>query len=299
MTTPYRSLPSLQSLRCFEAAARLGSFGLAADEICITHSAISHQIRALEASIGQPLFRRVGNRMSLTVVGRALAVETKRALDYLSQAYAVAQVADIPRKGSLNLAAQTSIVEHWLLPRLLAFCAQLGEYGLRISSLGDLSEIVPDDADVALIYGTGDVPGMIAKKLCDETVFPVCSADFLRRHPELSVERLAEFPLLLHSKVTWNLWLEKANLPISYPDRSIVFDDITLTIRAALTGHGIAMARSVLVRDHLAEGNLVRISDLSVAGVFAYYLAWRTEDIRSRSGAVENWIINNLVPCNE
>ncbi|SNT53624.1 regulatory helix-turn-helix protein, lysR family [Tardiphaga sp. OK246] len=294
MTASYRSLPSIQALRCFETTARLGSFTLAAEEMCITHSAISHQIRGLEEMIGQPLFVRQGNRMALTDVGRTLAIETRRALDYLSQAYSVAHVDTAARPQTLNLAAQTGLIEHWLLPRLANFRGALGDIGLRLSSLSDLSENCPDDVDMALVYGTGDVPGMISEKIKDEEVFPVCSPAFLAQHPDFSLQRMNEVPLLLHSRVTWNLWLEKADLPIVYPRQSILLDDIALTIRGALNGQGVAMARSLLVEDYLRRGELVRLFDLSVPGVFSYYLAWRSKGTKEHFAASANWIIQAI-----
>ncbi len=124
--------------------------------------------------------------------------------------------------------------------------------------------------DIALVYGTGDVTGMISEKIKDEEVFPVCSPAFLARHPDFSLQRMNEVPLLLHSRVTWNLWLEKASLPIVYPRQSILLDDIALTLRGAQR-QGIAMARSMLVEDYLRRGELVRLFDLSVSGVFSYY----------------------------
>lgn len=292
MIPTYRSLPSLQTLRCFEAAARHGSFTVAADELCITHSAVSHQIRSLEESIGQPLFERQGNRMALTNVGRSLAAETRRALDYLTQAYAVANVSAMAKADTLNLAAQIGIAEHWLLPRLTSFKECLGDIGLRLSSLPDLSEVCSDEVDVALVYGVGDVTGMIVEKVADEEVFPVCSPDFLKRNPDLTKERMNEVPLLLHSRVTWNLWLEKAGLPIAYPRHPFIFDDIALTIRGALAGQGIAVARALLVRDYLARGELVRPFDLAVPGIFSYYIAWRSDVVRERFAVIREWVFD-------
>jgi len=290
MSAPYRSLPSLQTLRCFEAAARLGSFTSAADEMCITHSAVSHQIRALEEAIGQPLFMRQGNRMALTMVGRTLAVETRRALDYLSQAYAVAHVQAVPRPQLLNIAVQMGLAEHFLLPRLDAFRRVLGPVVLRLTSLPDLSEKCPEETDIALVYGTGDVSGMLSEKIAEEEVFPVCSPTFLACYPDLCLESMPEVPLLLHSQVTWNLWLEKASLPIVYPPHSTFLDDVALTIRGALAGQGIAMARAVLVRDYLRRGELVRLFDLSVPGIFSYHFACRTKEIRARYAEQIEWV---------
>lgn len=270
---PYRHLPSLQALRCFEAAARLGSFGRAAKELCITHSAVSHQLRTLEDATGQPLFQRQGNRMRLTVVGRTLAAETHCALDYLSQAYTVARSTNQQKMETITLAAQYGIIEHWIIPRLPQLKQFLGETGLRISSLLDINEACPSDTDIALVYGMGDVPGMLVDKISDEQVFPVCSPEFLKQNPAITLERINDFPLLLHSRTTWNLWLEKARLPISYPARPIFFDDVTLTIRGALEGHGIAMARAALVQDYLEEWRLVCLFELTVPGIFNYYIA--------------------------
>ncbi|GGF82578.1 LysR family transcriptional regulator [Azorhizobium oxalatiphilum] len=294
MSAPYRALPSLQTLRCFEAAARLGSFSLAAEEICITHSAVSHQIRTLEEAIGQPLFTRRGNRMALTVTGRTLAAETRRALDYLSQAYAVAHADQVQRPEMLNLAVQTGIAEHWLLPRLNALKQVLGDVGLRITSLADLSEKCPEDTDLALVYGAGDVEGMVPEKMGSEIIYPVCSPDFLARHAGLTPEGMPDVPLLLHSQVTWNLWLEKAGLPITYPAHSTLLDDVALTVRGALLGQGIAMARSLLAQDYLARGELVRLFDLSVPAIFNYHIAWRTKLLRERFAAVHDWIAGEL-----
>jgi LysR family glycine cleavage system transcriptional activator len=291
----YRSLPSLQALRCFEAAARHGSFTLAAEEMFITHSAISHQIRSLEESIGQALFQRVGNRMVLTLTGNALAVETRRALDYLSQAYSVANVsAEATKKDTLVFATQFAITEHLLLPRLKLMREAIGDVALRFQSVADLVEQCSDEADIALFYGTGEIPGMIVERIADEEVFPVCSPDFLAENPNLSLENLSQYPLLLHSRVTWNFWLEKAGLPIEYPTNAYLFDDIALTIRGALAGHGIAMVRSRLVGDYLAEGGLVRLFKLGVPGVFGYYLASRNEETRRRFTPLREWLARTL-----
>lgn len=294
MSASYRSLPSLQSLKCFEAAARLGSFTLAADELFITHSAISHQIRSLEESIGQALFQRVGNRMVLTLAGNILSVETRRALDYLSQAYSVANVASVSKRDTLIFTTQFAIMEHLLLPRLKDFRDAAGDVSFRYQSVADLAEHCSEETAVALLYGTGEIPGMITERVAEEEVFPVCSPEFLRDNPSLSLDTLAKHSLLLHSRVTWNLWLEKANLPIEYPSDAYLFDDVALTIGGALAGHGIAMVRAKLVRDYITAGRLVRLFDLAVPGVFSYNLAWRTEQIRQRHLGLKNWIVSIL-----
>jgi LysR family glycine cleavage system transcriptional activator len=295
LSVSYRSLPSLQTLKCFEAAARLGSFTLAAEELCITHSAISHQIRGLEKAIGQPLFKRVGNRMVLTLAGNTLSVETRRALDYLNQAYSVANVANLAKRDRLVFTTQFAIMEHFLLPRLQNLRGVTGEMALQFQTVADLAEQCPEETDVAFLYGTGEVPGMLSEKVADEEVFPVCSPDFLKDNVDLSPETLSDHSLLLHSRVTWNLWLEKGSLPIRYPSNALLFDDVALTIRGALGGLGIAMVRSKLVQDYLHSGQLLRLFDRSVPGVFSYYLGWKDEQTRLRHSKLKDWIVRSLI----
>jgi len=278
----YRDLPSIQTLRCFEAAARLGSFAAAAEELCMTQSAVNHQLRALADSVGQELFERQGNRMVLTVVGRSLAVETQRALDYLAQAYSVAAPETTDKSDGVHLALQSALVSNWLLPNFADLRSTVFGGGLRVSSIPDLSSNVPPDVDVVLIYGRGDMADILVEKVSEEIVFPVCSPDFLARHPDLTLETMNAHPLLLHSGATWNLWLEKAQLPISYPEKAIYFDDVTFTINGALLGYGIAMARGTLVRHHLAAGRLIAPFDLTVPGMFSYYLGWKSESVRRK-----------------
>lgn len=293
MATTFRNLPSLQALRCFEAAARHGSFALAAEELHITQSAISHQIRALEEGAGQALFQRVGNRITLTTGGRALAAETRRALDYLNRAFGVVDVRR-DRSATFILGTQIAITEHWLLQRLPEFTAALDGASLQIVSLIDLAEDVPDHVDAALLYGTGEVPGMLVESVADELVFPVCSPDFLVNFHPVEIARLPDLPLLLHSRTTWNLWLERAGLPISYPENSIFFDDVALTIRSALNGQGVAMARAHLVETYLRSGALIRLFDLAVPGIFSYSLAWRDEATKRKWARFREFILQEF-----
>lgn len=290
----YRDLPSIQTLRCFEAAARLGSFAAAADELCITQSAVSHQLRALADAIGQDLFERQGNRMVLTVVGRSLAVETQRALDYLAQAYSVAAPETGDGSANLHIAMQSALISNWLLPNLSDLRRSVFGCGLRVTTMADLSADVPPDVDVVLLYGAGDIPDMVVEKVCDEIVFPVCSPEFLAQNSSLTLETMNSHPLLLHSGATWNLWLEKAQLPITYPEKASYFDDVSFTIGGALLGHGIAMARGALVRHHLAAGRLIAPFALSVAGIFSYYIGWKSEAIRRKHLLLRSAIYDSL-----
>lgn len=296
MKFPPQDLPSLQALRCFESAARAESFAMAAEELCLTTSAISHQIRSLEKIVGKPLFYREGNKVVLTAPGKLLAVECTRALDYFAHAFSVLGSATSSPK-ALTFASQNAIIQSWLVPRISQVNACLNSVKLYVISFADLQEHVPEKADVALLYGTGNVSGMVVEQVAQEKVFPVCSPDFLQQHPNLCMENLIEMPLLLHSQATWNLWLERAGLAIEYPVDSIFLDDAAHTMYGAIKGQGVAMVRAHLVRDFLEAGLLVKLFDLEVPGIFNYYLAWKNEDVKLANAPLRDWVLRNF-PCN-
>ena len=190
MTIRQKNLPSLKALRCFEAAAKYGSFALAAEYLCLTPSAISHQIKTLEKIVGKSLFIREGNSVILTAPGKLLAIECSRALEYFSHSFSVLGN-ETSSPTTLTLASQYAIIQHWFMPRISQINACLDNKRLYVVSSADLQEHVPEDADIAILYGTGNVPGMIMEKLSTEKVFPVCSPCFLGSGPiNLATRRL-------------------------------------------------------------------------------------------------------------
>ncbi|RJG02831.1 LysR substrate-binding domain-containing protein [Noviherbaspirillum sedimenti] len=290
----FRKLPPISMLRAFEAAARLSGFSAAAQELFITHSAVSQQIRALEKRVGYPLFYRSGNAMLLTEAGRNLAGKVREILDALEDMFP-----DDPGQEDaahiLTLEVTAPIAENWLIPHLTKFKQMHPDIVLHIRTTPDLGILDDDTVDMGLRYGDGNWRGVEKIKLLDEEVFPVCSPAFLQAHPGISLHNLKQHALLRHSVISWRDWFKKAGLPPGEPANSLAFNDLTHTIQAALAGQGIALARSLLVQEHLRSQRLVRLFDISARGAFSYYLVWHRNDLKEASMALfRAWVISEL-----
>jgi LysR family glycine cleavage system transcriptional activator len=292
----YRNLPPIAVLRTFEAAYRWQGFTAAARELCVTHSAVSQQIRILEERVGHPLFYRSGNAMLPTEHGKRLAQDVKRALEGLASIFDTTSVSDPPERPFLSLEVMTPIAQHWLLPRLHRFRELNPELVLDIRTTPDLVCVESaEPADLALRYGDGHWRGVEKLKIADETVFPVCSPDFLKKHPNITLENFKTLPLLLHSVISWQHWFEQAGLPGDHPTHYLVFSDVSNTIGAALIGEGIAMARGRLVEDYLQDGRLVKVFDIPARGTYSYYLAWQSGSPREELvEKLRSWLVEEF-----
>ena len=263
-------LPSLNALRAFEAAARSASFTVAARELHVTQSAVSHQVRALEDELGAALFLRRPRALRLTAQGEALARAAREAFARIAEA--AREVAARPR---LSVSVLPSFAARWLLPRLGRFRRAHPKVDLRIHASQELADFVRDGVDVAIRYGRGRWPGLHSEKLLDEEVFPVCTPRLARKL--LRPADLARFELL-HDEVRyshggWESWLRAARTRIDV-SRGTSFTDAHLMLAAAASGQGIALARSVLVASDLRTRRLVRPFDLAVTSRYSYFLVW-------------------------
>jgi LysR family glycine cleavage system transcriptional activator len=288
----YRKLPPVSMLRTFEAAARLRGFSAAAKELFITHSAVSQQIKALEKQVGYPLFQRAGNEMLLTEPGKRLADRVRLILEGMENVFPGDPASDALQEKVLTVEVMAPIAEKWLIPRLKAFNQLHPDIVLNIRTTPDLVALDDESVNVGLRYGDGNWRGVEKIKLRDEEVFPVCSPEFLEAHPGISLQNLTRMPLLRHSLISWRHWFEKAGLPLESPGNALTFNDVTHTIHAALVGQGIVLARSLLVKDHLQAGRLVRLFDIPVPGTYSYYLVWRQNEAKEPVMALfRNWVI--------
>lgn len=164
--------PPLAALRTFEAAARHGNFSRAADELHLTHGAISHQIKSLEQTVGVALFRRGRRGVTLTAEGASLAAVMRDALERIARGVEAVRVRP-PR--ALTISVLPAFATHWLIPRLGDFQARHPEIEVNIRAGQDLVDFSRDDVDLAVRYGPGTWPGLVATRLMGEDVFPVCS----------------------------------------------------------------------------------------------------------------------------
>ncbi|TYO66231.1 transcriptional regulator GcvA [Bradyrhizobium hipponense] len=253
-------LPSLNGLRAFEAAARHLSFTLAAAELNVTQTAISHQIRRLEEELGLRLFIRQNRALALTPEARDYLPGVRAAFNDLRLA-----TDRLLRKDDdkvLTVSTLASLAAKWLLPRLTDFQEQHPGIDVRITTSTSLVDFQRDNVDAAIRYGRGQWPGLRADWLMADELFPVCSPSLLRGDkPLCRPEDLKDHPLLHTSNANsddWRLWLTAAGLPADLAKQpGITFDMIFMTIQAAIDGIGVAMGRTSYVQDDIAKGRLV------------------------------------------
>ncbi len=272
---PAARLPSLNGLRAFEAAARHLSFTLAASELNVTQTAISHQIRRLEEELGIRLFIRQNRALALTSEARDYLPGVRAAFNDLRLA-----TDRLLRKDDdkvLTVSTLASLAAKWLLPRLTDFQESHPGIDVRITTSTSLVDFQRDNVDAAIRYGRGQWPGLRADWLMADELFPVCSPSLLRGDKPLrQPEDLRAYPLLHTSNANsddWRLWLTAAGLPADIARQpGITFDMIFMTIQAAIDGIGVAMGRTSYVQDDIAKGRLVVPFKIALPADAGFYL---------------------------
>ncbi len=249
-------LPPLQTLRAFEAAGRRLSMTLAAEELRLTHGAVSRQVKALEDHLGVPLFRRMTRRIELTDAGAAFFSAVTRLLSDL------AREAEIVRRRNddtrLVVSSGVSFASKWLTPRLHRLMARYPDLDIHLEVTDAPVDFAAGHVDVALRYGAGQYPAAAAERIMNETVSPVCSPAYRDRMGGLlSPEDLAACQLIheIGMNTTWERWFSMMDLP--YPgSRGPGYSHGSMSIEAAIRGEGVALGRSVLVAEDVAAGRL-------------------------------------------
>lgn len=259
-----RRLPPLGALRTFEAAARHKNFTRAAEELHVTQTAVSHQVKQLEEWLGQPLFVREGRRMALTAVGRQMLDGTRDAFDLLAQTTADAVSSDADRR--LTVSVPPEIAALWLMPRLQRLRNRHTDLEVRVVTEYRRPSFA-DGIDAALAPGCGR-RGEYSLRLLHEDEFVVCSPRLLGQLPK--TDALLAAPLLTHkgdrhTRLDWSRWIEQLGMDAS--PAGIEFDRLALIriddgfeamLDACRRGEGLALVRTTLVAEDLRRGALVR-----------------------------------------
>jgi LysR family glycine cleavage system transcriptional activator len=293
-----KRLPSLDSLRAFESAARHLSFTKAGEELHVTQSALSHRINALEDELGIKLFRRLTRKLELTPAGETLAAGVRRGLAEISRAAAA-----IDRKSGaepLTVSALPSFATRWLVPRLPRFRNICPDVEVRISADPALVNLQAGEADVAIRFGPGVYPGLHVVKLMTDGVFPVCSPRLLAERGAIDCpSQLAAWPLL-HDMPTesdgsgsgWSHWLRHVGAEDLCNGEGLRFNQALLALEAAANGLGVALVRRSLIGDDLASGRLVRLLPQEAATTFSYFFVCLPEALdRPAIGAFCKWLM--------
>ncbi|MFQ6005109.1 MAG: transcriptional regulator GcvA [Woeseia sp.] len=285
-------LPPLTSLRAFEAAGRHLSFTKAATELTVTQAAISHQIKALEEHLGVALFIRLPRKLELTKEGKALLPVVSACFDQISDSVAALsrQTAD----GAITVRLAPSFAANWLSPRLEDFRRRHPDIELDLKHSNAAVDFEREDIDLAVTYGPGDWPGLVADPVLVLDFFPVCCPACMEGdYPLTDIENLGHHTLLHDADHrNWTDWLSLAGLTDIDPKRGTVVDDTNVLIQAAINGLGVALGSSVFVKDHLESGRLVKPFDPVLHSDFAYYVVCPTRRLE-RLGVREfkKWLL--------
>lgn len=295
---PNWSPPSISSVRAFEAAARLLSFTRAAAELNVTQSAVSHGVRDLETRLGTTLFVRDGRTLSISEAGRLYLPLAAEALSRLRAADRA--VLDPQRKARvLTVSVSPSFAAKWLVPRLGVFSEEHPDLDLRISAIPQHIDFADGEIDVAIRHGNGAWPRLHCQRLCEETLFPVCSPRFFGKRTPRSLEALSRATLLHHLNADrWRAWLEAFDVspPLGF-EHGPVLSEMSLVIDAAIAGQGIGLVRSALVSRDLEEGRLVRAVPDERPAEFAYWIVCPPEHADApKNVRFRQWLLRQAGP---
>lgn len=271
---------NLAALRGFDAAARHLSFTRAAAELNVTPAAISHAIRELELDLKVKLFERSSRVVRLTPAGESLGRAVAEGLGTITRAVQRLRAAE--GRPKLVVTTSPSLAAKWLVPRLDRFLERHPEVDVRIDVAPRLLDFAEESVDIGIRFGTGDYPGLVAERLFEESVFPVCSPHLLTARRRLKQPRDLRHFTLIHidwdaqwaTWPNWSMWLRAAGAPEVDATRGLHFSQTALALQAALDGQGVALGDSTLVADDLAAGRLVRPFTVALKGPaqFAYHL---------------------------
>jgi LysR family glycine cleavage system transcriptional activator len=288
-------LPSLHGLRVFEATARHMSFTEAARELCISQTAVSHQIKALESELGVRLFFRSPRRIELTDSGKAWALALG---EVFSRLHAINRRLREPARAArpeVAVSIVPSFGARWLVPRLGRFLGQHPEVEVRISPSERLVDFAREGIDLGIRYGHGRYPGLVTEKLADDRWLVVCAPALLAERPLRSIADLERHVLLQDDAPdAWSSWLSANGVSTKLRARRSELTDSSMLVEAVVRGQGVGLARWALCADELAAGRLSLAfpEAATVLTGLAYYLVAPRANLRSPAvAAFQRWVL--------
>ena len=271
-----KRLPSLNALRAFVAVARHGGVSRAAEALNLTHSAVSHQIRALQEELGVTLFDKAGRGLSLTGEGSRFAARVEAAFDEIEDA---AHEIGAHTHKRLRIATISSFAACWLLPRIGDFISSCPDIDVHVQSTNKPTDLKSGEADVWIAFGTGPYPGLFCELLLRDWLFPVCSPEFARQYKLHDHAWVDGVPLMHSDYEPWSLWFPAAGITAREPERGIMFDNSALILQAASKGQGLGLVRHSLAYDDLVAGRLVRPFSAYVDSPMSYFFLCRMDKL--------------------
>ncbi|MDO8651448.1 MAG: LysR substrate-binding domain-containing protein [Undibacterium sp.] len=284
-------LPPVHALSAFEAAARHSSFAVAAEELCITPSALSHRIRLLEEHLCERVFVREGRSVTLTEFGR-------RYLDVVRIALRTLADFPLPNKGAQNqlrvkVTVPPTFARYMFMPRLAEFTRRYPEIEIEIFLFVPLYDLSLSESDVEVRFGAGEYPNLVTKKLFIEPAFVVASPAYLKTIPAIHTPADLRHAKLLRSALEpWQPWFEVAGLDWPEPTSGLRMDDLGLLLEAIKHGHGVGLTRQHFAEESINTGEVVRLFDTQLASPpHAYYLVHEAQAVmRAEVQLFIDWI---------
>lgn len=284
-------MPDLESLKYFEAAARLGSYTAAATELFVSQAAVSQQIRNIETRIGVKLFVRQGRNMVLSDEGRLVYPDIIDGLDLLQNAFR--KLALYQQPNVISVTMLPSFASRWLVPRLWRFNHQYPEIELRLSPNMASIDMLRSDMDMAIRLGEGRYPGLESEWLMDDYAYAVASPKIAEQIKE--PKDVAKF-LLIHgwvqSGMNWDNWFKQAGLNLQARNlKQSVIDESGVKIDMLFSDMGVAIVRHTLAKDLVETGKLVRLFDIRISSKFNYYLVNKPDRANSEAlNKFKHWL---------
>lgn len=286
------------ALRTFEAVARLRGFGRAAEELGVTQSSVSQQVKVVEEWIGRPLLVRGQRNTTPTPEGQQLADTVASGLGQIVRLCQELRRND-RRDPTIVISAPAGLAVNWLFSRLIKFDQIHSETPVSISTDPLRRGFVDGQADCAILYGMGDYPGLHVERLLNERIYPVCSPTLLTRDPPLRcLADLEQHTILTDNIVdiggnppTWSFWAEQTGQTLPEPARIRQFGQANMVVQAAIQGLGVALGREPLVNEALAAGTLVRPFKGAAMSQFSYWFVCPKAALRApHLGKFRDWL---------
>lgn len=297
------SLPPLNALRAFEAAARGGSYVAAAEELGVSPAAVSQQVKNLEEFLGKELFRRYNNRIVLTDAGHTIYSGASDALQSISAF--TEQVVSGRARSRLVISSLPSVAERWIEPKLAEFAREKPNFRFELRSEEDIVDFARNEIDLRVSYGTNLYPEMVTVPITRDEVLPLCSPAYLSRNPAAGSAGVAEVPDddLIHtnwgrtfvSHPTWQAWFTEIGVDRPDETRGYRIGKSSLALDLARDGLGVALGQRMMAADDLQSGRLVVLDERAIALGHQYCLVYPPSRSR-KAGLIDfvDWLAQSV-----
>ena len=300
-----KQLPPLNSIRAFETTARHLSFTKAAEELNVTAGAVSQQVKALEEYLGVLLFHR--KNRSITLTQEAIISLPQLADGFSKLSEGIESIRNYQTNKPLTITLPPTFASRWLMPRLMRFQSLHPEIDVRIDASYKMVDLINNDIDAAIRFGTGDYPNLHSDFLFEQKVIPVCSPDLLKKGRQLeSPEDLKNFTLLhcdyflkpsSQAQPDWNMWFALVGIDMNIIDtkRGLHFAQHDLMVQAAIDGQGVGLIASVSAQQALKDGKLIQPFQSYIPLDDSYYFVYpKNKSNLKRIQAFREWLLNEV-----